>query len=592
MGGLNAQKHSKYFRTTDTYIPPERYQCLGELMRDAFVQFKSETALIEANRKRENVRYTYLEVKRLSERFARRLQDAGVGAGDHVAIAMSNQSKWLIAASGALFRGAVLVPIDYKLKGHEKAKLLTLCAPKVLVTEYSEWRELKSAGDVTVPLSLVSEVPEGRAGELASKGRVERYEDALEHDVAKPDFVMRRREDQATLVYSSGTGGDPKGCMLSHGNYLDQFKVLAEPFPLGIGDKWFSILPTNHAIDFMCGFIGAFAGGATVIHQRSLRPEFLVDAMKRYGVTHMAVVPLILEAFERRIKDQLEEKGELTQHVFEGLKQINAGLTLKKSRRALSKRLLKPIHDGFGGELKVLFCGGAFTDRNRAQFFYDIGIPVVIGYGLTEAGTALTLNDMKPFRADSVGRALSGVELEIRDPDESGVGSVWVKSSTVFMGYRDNPALTAETIVDGWLNTGDRGFLDPAANLHLVGRSKNMIVTAGGKNIYPEDIESAFEGMDCEEFVVFASDYVYGGGDMTGEQLMIVVREEDDVDRESLIAELTRRNRKLPDFKRVSGLLITSEEFPRTASMKIKRGPLAIELRETTTRADLVEIKA
>ncbi len=593
MGGLNAQKHSKHFRTTDTYIPPERYQCLGELMRDAFIQFKTETVLIEANRKRENVRYTYLEVKHLSERFGRRLQDAGVGAGDHVAIAMSNQSKWLIAASAALLRGAVLVPIDYKLKGYEKAKLLRLCQPKVLITEYPEWRDLKATGDeIEVPLSIVSEVPKGREGELESKHLVERYEDAIAHEVPKPDFVMRRRQDQATLVYSSGTGGEPKGCMLSHANYLDQFKVLAEVFPLGIGDKWFSILPTNHAIDFMCGFVGAFAGGATVIHQRSLRPEFLVDAMKRYGVTHMAVVPLILEAFERRIKDQLEEKGELTQHVFEGLKQINAGLTLKKSRRDLSRRLLKPIHDAFGGELKSLFCGGAFTDRDRAQFFYDLGIPVVIGYGLTEAGTALTLNDMKPFRADSVGRALSGVELEIRDADESGVGSVWVKSSTVFMGYRDNPALTAETIVDGWLNTGDRGYLDPSANLHLVGRSKNMIVTAGGKNIYPEDIESVFEGMDCEEFVVFASDYVYGGGDMTGEQLMIVVREEDDVSRASLIAELTRRNRKLPDFKRISGLYVMDEEFPRTASMKIKRGPLAVAIREASSRSDLVEIKA
>jgi long-chain acyl-CoA synthetase len=293
----------------------------------------------------------------------------------------------------------------------------------------------------------------------------------------------------------------------------------------------------------------------------------------------MAVVPLILESFERRIRERLDEKSSLRQHAFEALKTVNAALTVQKAVPTLSRTLLKPIHDSFGGELKFLFCGGAFVDRARAQFFYDIGLPVAIGYGLTEAGTVLTVNDMKPFRADSVGKALDGVTIELRneDPDTS-IGEVWVKSKTVMMGYMDEPELTKEAIVDGWLRTGDLGYFDAAGHLHLVGRSKNMIVTAGGKNIYPEDVEGAFESLDVEELVVVASNYVWPGSKLTEEKLVLVVRGPKSPTFEADVAVL---NARLADYKRVKGLIRVTADFPRTASMKIKRDALAETLRST-----------
>lgn len=564
-------------------IPPERYTCLGELLRDALLQYKTETALIECDRKKVTRELTYLEVKQQGERLAHRLQEAGVEAGTRVAIVMSNQSKWLIAAYAALFRGAVLVPIDYKLTGEEQATLLRHCKPRVLVTEYPEWRDLPDtlAADAEIALTIVSEAP----GKVTLPDHSERYETILETDPhLRGTYVARQRSDQATLVYSSGTGGQPKGCMLTHDNYLEQYRTLIALYPYEVGDRYFSVLPTNHAIDFMSGFVGAFACGATVVHQRSLRPEFVRWVMQHRGITHMAVVPLLLEAFERRIREQLEERSEIRQHLFEGIKQLNASLTLRKPRRAFSKRLLKPLHDKLGPDLRLLFSGGAFVDPARAQFFYDIGLPVVIGYGLTEACTVLTVNDMQPFRPDSVGRPLEGVEIEIRDAVD-GVGEVWVKSRTVFAGYLDEPELTAEVLQDGWLKTGDRGYLDPSQQLHLVGRSKNMIVTAGGKNIYPEDIEGAFDGVDCEELVVYASGYVWpadqSGSGITEEQLFAVVRpKEGDALPKAALEELEKRNRTLPDFKRIGAVLEWSEEFPRTASMKVKRNVLAEQIRE------------
>lgn len=554
-------------------IPSDRYQSIGELLRDALIQFKTEPALIEANRRKELRRLTYLEVKRHGEKIARRLQDLGVREGDRVAIIMSNQSKWIVNAYATFFCGAVLVPIDYKLTGKEQAALLKHCKAKVLFIEHPLFALLP---EWPVPNVFVTEAPEGAP--LASASRWEDHPATT----AAPDFVPRKRDDVATIVYSSGTGGRPKGCMLTHDNYLEQYRTLTALFPLEQGDRYFSILPTNHAIDFMCGFLGPLAGGAAVVHQRTLRPEFINDSLRRFKITHMAVVPLILEAFEERVKDQLEERPEPVQHGFDLLKKLNASLTAKAPKPHLSRTLLKPVHDAFGGHLKLLFCGGAFVDRDRAEFFYELGIPVVIGYGLTEAGTVLTVNDLKPFRPDSVGRPLDGVELEIRDPNpQSGVGEVWVRSRTVMKGYLDDPKQTAEVLQDGWLRTGDLGWVDASGHLHLVGRSKNMIVTAGGKNIYPEDIENAFEDLACEELVVFASNYVWPGGALTDEQLIAVVRGLEDHEAAEAIRE---RNRKLPDFKRIDGFVDWQRPFPRTASMKIKRSVLADELRDELGR--------
>jgi long-chain acyl-CoA synthetase len=256
-------------------------------------------------------------------------------------------------------------------------------------------------------------------------------------------------------------------------------------------------------------------------------------------------------------------------------------MTWKHPNHRLSSKLLKPLHDGFGGRLRYIFAGGAYVERDMAQFFHRIGIPVAIGYGLTEAGTVLTLNDLKPFRADTVGRPLDGVDLELRDLDSDGVGEVWVRGRTVMKGYLDEPELTAESIVDGWLRTGDRGRLDAAGHLKLLGRAKNMIVTAGGKNVYPEDVEALLGDVPgCDELCVVATDYVWPGcGGLGAETLAAVVHLDEGGNLESVMEELARRNRSLADYKRLTYVVVAVAEFPRTASMKVKRGVLAEQVR-------------
>ena len=254
--------------------------------------------------------------------------------------------------------------------------------------------------------------------------------------------------------------------------------------------------------------------------------------------------------------------------------------------------LLRNVHRGFGGELLALITGGAFIEPSTTQFFYDLGLPVVNGYGLTEAGTALTLNDLKPFRADTVGKPLPGVELRILNPDAEGIGEVAARSKTVMSHYLDDPELTLETIVEGWLLTGDLGRFERHGHLQLFGRKKNMIVTEGGKNIYPEDIETVFDGLTVKEYAVYAANYIWPAKELgTREALVLILRLEQNQKFDKLLLEdISTRNRRLPDFKRVSGYLIWDRDFPRTASMKIKRQLLAEEIGKFFERAAVVNL--
>ena len=547
-------------------IDPTRYGSLGELLADALVTFKTETALIEVDRKKESHRLTYLDTKREVDRVTRFLAASGVGAGDRVAIVMSNQSRWLIAACAVFARGGVLVPLDYKLSAAEQEALMAHCRPAALITEHGMARRF---GALEVRAALVTEAK----GEYAF-GHTDW--DTLAAEGETPAQVPRKRTDTATIVYSSGTGGRPKGCMLSHDAYLEQLKALMALFPMRVGHRTFSILPTNHAIDFMVGFVGPFSCGAAVVHQRSLRPEFLQSTMQSYGITHMALVPLVLAAFETSIEEKLLGQPSWARRMVSVVGGLNEMLTTKKPNPALSRALLSPIHEAFGGELEVLFCGGAFVDRARAELFYRLGLPVVIGYGLTECCTVATVNDLSPFRADSVGRPVEGVQVRVHRPGADGVGEVWIRGRTLMQGYLDDDALTAETITeDGWLRTGDLGWMDAAHHLHLVGRSKNMIVTEGGKNVYPEDVEGAFEALPVEELAVFASGFLWPEQARLGDERLVEAVSADEVR-----AQLAAKNRRLPEHKRVRGVLFVDEAFPRTASMKVKRQRLAEALRD------------
>jgi long-subunit acyl-CoA synthetase (AMP-forming) len=314
----------------------DQYTCLGAALRDALDRWPNETCLIEADRDREKTRLTYSDFKEVALPLARALEDAGFSSGDRAAIIMTNQSKWLISAYAVFYRGGVLVPLDYKLTAGEHLQLLAHSKTQFLIVEYYLWRAITQSPEFKnhkLTKVLVTEAPLG--ADLAGAYRWEDF-----RRKGDPAFNPREREDVACIVYSSGTGGRPKGCVLTHENYLEQCKSLTALYPFWPGVQYLSILPTNHAIDFMVGFIGPFVCGACVVHLRTLRPEFVRDAFVRYKITYVALVPMILKNLERGLRGKFDELSAGKRFLLYRMIALNKSLTRKQPKVGVSRKLL------------------------------------------------------------------------------------------------------------------------------------------------------------------------------------------------------------------------------------------------------------
>jgi long-chain acyl-CoA synthetase len=250
----------------------KKYESIQEALREALETYAPEVCLIESDRGEEKVRLKYHEFKKRALPLAKALQEAGVRAGDRVAIIMTNQSKWLISAYALFHCGATMVPLDFKLQPEEHWQFLKHSGASMLIAENAFWRQLSVAPQraqaPNLKTVLVTEAPAN--AELSGARRWEEMQ-----GTGDPVFVARKKKDLASILYTSGTGGQPKGCMLTHENYLEQCIALTAWYPFWPGVRYLSILPTNHSIDFMVGFFGPFVCGATVVHLRTLRPEFV-----------------------------------------------------------------------------------------------------------------------------------------------------------------------------------------------------------------------------------------------------------------------------------------------------------------------------
>jgi len=346
----------------------DQYTSLGAALRDALDRWPNQECLIESDRDKEKTRLTYSDFKEMARPLARALEDAELRPADRAAIIMTNQSKWLISAYAIFFCGGVLVPLDYKLTAAEHLQLLDHSKAKFAVVEYHLWRSMMASPEFKnrkVETVLVTEAPPS-----ADLGGAFRWEDFRRK--GDPIFVPRQRHDVACIVYSSGTGGQPKGCVLTHENYLEQCKSLTTWYPFWPGVRYLSILPTNHAIDFMVGFIGPFVCGACVVHLRTLRPEFVRDAFVRYRITYVSLVPMVLKNLERGLRAKFDALSPPKRALLNGFIATNKALTKARPNVGLSRKLLPQVHRAFGGDLRAIIVGGAFMEPSTLQFFYDL----------------------------------------------------------------------------------------------------------------------------------------------------------------------------------------------------------------------------
>ncbi|MGH9881083.1 MAG: AMP-binding protein, partial [Pyrinomonadaceae bacterium] len=379
----------------------------------------------------------------------------------------------------------------------------------------------------------------------------------------------------ASLIFTSGTTGRPKGVMLSHRNFTSMVSMLSSVFDMSTRDGVLSVLPLHHTFEFSTGFLTPLSRGAQITYLPDLTSDALARAIKNGHVTGMVGVPALWELLHRRIKTRLYERNEWIGKTADALMKANAWL---RDNTALNfgPFLFYPIHEGLGGRIRYFISGGSALGEKVQRDFQGLGFTILEGYGLTEAAPVLTVTRPENrMLSGSVGKPLPGVEVKIADPDASGVGQVIARGPNVMLGYYANEEATRGTLIERWLHTGDLGKLDDDGNLYLVGRSKEIIVDTNGKNVYPDELEETYSD---SPYIKELS--IVGLPDGAGEKVACLVFADDEYDITLSRDELRRKveehfreiSASLPYYKRVKVLHFTEIELPRTATRKVKRG--------------------
>ncbi|MBX3215831.1 MAG: AMP-binding protein [Labilithrix sp.] len=517
-------------------------------------------------------RTTFLDVRARADATAARLAALGVKKGDRVVLSGHNHPDWPVAFFGVVRAGATAVPIDPALEPSQLANVVRESDARVVL-----W-------DAKVEEACRAEVD--KLGDLA-KHRLSDFT-AADPSLVRPEVEVKD-DDVASLIYTSGTTGKPKGVMLTHANFTSLVAALAPLFPLGGGDRVLSVLPIHHTFEFTCGMVLPFSRGARVVYLDELKGDRVSTALKEARVTAMVGVPAVWQLLERRILSQVQAKGPIVEKAFELAAALNRQLS-KGTGIDLGRVLFGPVHQGLGGNIRWLISGGAALPPETQKLFAGLGFKLTEGYGLTEAAPVLTV--AKPGSpAGQVGKPIPGVTIKIDSPDETGVGEVLARGPNVMAGYTDAEATKLVKSADGWLHTGDLGKLDRDGRLVLVGRVKDVIVTATGENVYPDDIERMLGKVPHVEELAIVGVTGRSGGERVG---CIAVPEDDtSVDRkartERAQAALRAAVSKLPYGRQPTIVHLYDAPLPKTATRKVKRNEarkILERLIQATSRQD------
>jgi len=512
---------------------------------------------------------SYAELVERARAVALRLSLAGVQRQDRVVIAGANHPAWGIVAFGALLLGATLVPLDPNLEDAPARVILKKARARIAVVDKGVRGRYGAALDELVELPVLDLQLTAVTGP------------GLDLD----DHVLPDSEDLASILFTSGTTGDPKGVMLTHRNFCALLGSLLSVFPVTGRDRLLSVLPLHHTFEFSCGLLMPLACGATIYTPDALLGERVLSALKTAKITAIVGVPALWQLLERRMKKTAEDGGELQASAFSTLLSLNKKLG-KRFGISLGPILLKKVHDQLGGHLRILISGGSALPPSTHELFQGLGLPLAEGYGLTETAPVLTVAEGKlGMPAGTVGTPIPGVQLRLVDPDtgldvthvSGAMGEIQARADNVMRGYFDNEAATAAVFSDdGWLKTGDLGTIDAAGRVKIVGRSKDVVVTAAGENIYLDDVEKRLDQIDgVLELTLLGISDPRGGERLC---LVFVAADEtgaatsDPATVQKARALVGQRVLKLPGFQRPAVIEAwESGMLPRTASRKVKR---------------------
>jgi long-chain acyl-CoA synthetase len=419
----------------------------------------------------------------------------GVEKGDRVSILGNTRPEWTYFDYAALSVGATVVPIYQTNSPEECAYVLENSDAKVVVVENDE--QLAKVREVRDSLPQLEHVVMmvGEADDVISMAALAAKGAAVDDAVFQQRIDAVTSDDICTFIYTSGTTGPPKGCIISHGNYRSMLDMVNQTSVLEEDDLTYLYLPLAHSFALLIQ-LGSFDLGATIAYWEG-DPNKIVPNLGELKPTYFPSVPRIFEKIYTAAKSGMEKEGGLKKAIFDwsiktGKKVREAeregrkpGWLLQRQYDFADKKVLSKIRGLFGGNLRLAVSGAAPINPDILRFFDAAGVLVVEGWGMTETSTAATVASEDDFKFGTIGKPFPGCEVKIAED-----GEILVKGPNVFQGYHKNPEATAETIVDGWLHTGDIGEIDSEGFIKITGRKKDIIITAGGKNITPANLEA------------------------------------------------------------------------------------------------------
>lgn len=498
-----------------------------------------------------------------------------------IAVIGENRYEWCVTYLSTVNGVGVIVPLDKELPLAEVENLLIKSNASAVVYSgkfHDELKKLSSdLSNIQYYINMDKEESEDEKF-LSFKALIKKGKDLLES--GNTDYLNASIDENALkmLIFTSGTTDHAKGVMLSHKSICSNIMAVTSSLYIDSTDSVLSILPLHHTYECTAGFLTMIYNGVCISFNEGLK--HIGKNLKETKPSILILVPLILENMYKKIWDQAAKKKSLKIKLKVGL--FISGFLYNTFKIDIRRKLFKQILDNVGGNLRLVISGAAAIEPSVSKGFRSMGIPVLQGYGLTEASPIVTVNQDNFYRDDSIGLPLPGVEVRIENPDKDGLGEIVVKGDNVMLGYSNNETATRKIIIDGWLYTGDLGRMDENGFVYITGRKKNVIVTKNGKNIFPEEVESYLNRSPyIKESLVSGKDDEESGETIVIAQIVPDIDEiktklkidnplEEDIYK-LIKLEVKHVNKNMPLYKRIQEINIRENEFAKTTTKKIKR---------------------
>ena len=494
-----------------------------------------------------------------------------------VAIIGQNCYEWSVSYLATVNGLGIAVPIDKELPSDEIVSLLKRSGTQVVIYS-SRFKDkiLPHVSELPDLEFLVNMHEEASGSEFSFYDLLTSGKELIDEGELRYIESEINNEDLAVILFTSGTTAASKGVMLSHKNICENLMAMCNMTFIDENDIFLSVLPLHHTYECTCGFLCPIYRGATVAYCEGLK--HIQDNLKESKATIMLGVPLLFEGMYKKIIDKATHE-KATKRKFEFALKLTKGL--RKIHIDIRKTLFKQIHNVFGGNLRMFVSGAAGIDPDVSKGFRDLGILTIQGYGLTEASPIVTLNRNCDYRDASAGLPLPNLVVKISEADDEGIGEIITKGPSIMLGYYNDEKATKKVLKNGWLLTGDLGYIDKDKFVYITGRKKNVIITKNGKNVFPEEIEAKLMKCqyiaevvvkeDCSDSdVTIISALIHPNIDKVIEDFKAGILKDPNVNE--LLREVIRDyNKTAVIYKKIKKFTIREEEFEKTTTKKIKR---------------------